>query len=114
MIVEKYELELLEWKTRKNSNRLNELLDDNFLEFAQDGKIYSKEEIIKILYTCPDEEVTVNSYKEVILSDFIIHVTYFLDRMIINSNKKYSTLCSSIWEKKNNHWRMIFFQWTKK
>jgi hypothetical protein len=36
MKVKKLEIELLQYKTRQNRNRLDELLDDSFIEFAQD------------------------------------------------------------------------------
>ena len=113
MIVKDFEIELLRFETRQNKNRLNELLDDSFIEFAQDWKKYNKNEIIEILPKCWEEEVEIIDYTEKELSENIILVNYNINRKILENGIKYSTLCSSIWQKDNWVWKMIFFQWTK-
>lgn len=111
-LVQKFELDLLDPKTRKSRKRLGELLADDFFEFNQGGGISTKQTIVEGLPNCPEEEITVRSYEEKKLSSTIVLVHYIADRKILKSGKKRCTLCSSIWQKKSNKWKMVFFQGT--
>ncbi len=111
-IVKELELELLNSKTRRSPERLSELLSDDFFEFTQSGLVVTKKDIIDILPKCPEEKFIVSNYIEKCLSDNLILVHYIINREILESGEKRCTLCSSIWQKKNNNWQMIFFQGT--
>jgi hypothetical protein len=111
--VKHLEVELLSLEVRKDSERLNELLSNEFFEFAQSWVAYTKEDIINILPKCPDENISISNYTEKQLTDKLILVHYVANREVISSGKRYCTLCSSIWENSwISNWQMIFFQWT--
>ncbi|NMB47940.1 nuclear transport factor 2 family protein [Candidatus Kuenenbacteria bacterium] len=111
-IVKKLELALLNPKIRKSKNKLAELLADDFLEFAQSGKIHTKQDIINKLPQAPTEKFSPHDYTEKQLSPELVLVRYTVDRRVIKSGLKRRTLCSSIWHKQKGQWRMIFFQGT--
>ena len=111
-IVKKFELELLSSKARKSPERLNELLADDFFEFTQSGTATTKQDIIDVLPKLPEEKFIVHDYTEKYLADDLVLVHYIADREILDSGEKRCTLCSSIWQNKNNNWQMIFFQGT--
>ncbi len=110
--VKELELELLSLETRKLPERLNELLSDDFFEFTQSGSIVTKKDIINTLPKAPEEKFIVSNYIERPLSENLILVHYIANREILESEERRCTLCSSIWQKKNNKWQMIFFQGT--
>jgi hypothetical protein len=111
-IVKEFELELLSPEVRKSPERLNELLADDFFEFTQSGVAHTKEDIIDVLPKYSEENFFVHDYHEKILSADLVLVHYIADREILESGEKRCTLCSSIWQNRNNNWQMIFFQGT--
>ena len=110
--VKELELELLSPDVRKSPQRLGELLADDFFEYTQSGGECTKKDIIEALPKLPEERFTVRNYKEKQLAPDTILVNYIADRKILESNLKRCTLCSSIWQKKNEKWQMVFFQGT--
>jgi hypothetical protein len=110
--VKKFELDLLDPKTRKSKKKLNELLADDFFEFTQSGTACSKQNIIDILPTLPKEKFSVHDYQEKNLTPDIILVHYIADRIVPTSGLERRTLCSSVWQKNAGRWQMIFFQGT--
>lgn len=110
--VQQFELDLLNPETRKSPERLSLLLADDFFEFTQSGLSHTKQDIIDILPTSPEEIFSVNSYQEKKLSDGIILVHYVADRFVPATGLKRCTLCSSVWKFTDNRWQMIFFQGT--
>ena len=86
MKVKKLEIELLQYKTRQNRNRLDELLDDSFIEFAQDWKKYKKEEIIEILSKCLEEKIEIFDFFEKELWKEVVLVNYKINREIMINN----------------------------
>jgi hypothetical protein len=111
-IVKDLELELLAPETRKSTERLNELLSDDFFEFTQSGLAVTKKDIINTLPKSPEEKFIVSNYIERSLSESLMLVHYVANREILESGEKRCTLCSSIWQNKNNKWQMVFFQGT--
>jgi hypothetical protein len=111
-IVKEFELELLSPETRKSPERLNELLAEDFFEFTQSGTAATKQNIIDALPKLPEEKFVLRDYTEKQLTDNLVLVHYIADREVLESGEKRRTLCSSIWQNKNNNWQMIFFQGT--
>lgn len=111
--ISNFELELLKYDVRKSHKRMNELLADDFFEFAKDGKKYSKQEIIKILSQCAEEKISTTNFNVLEISSNAALVTYIADRELVSTGKKSRTLCSSIWQEHLGNWQMIFFQGTE-
>ena len=65
-----------------------------------------------MLPKCPEEKFVVRDYIEKKLSNDLVLVHYIADREILESGEKRCTLCSSIWQKKDDNWQVIFFQGT--
>lgn len=110
--IKKLELELLTLSARTSKKRLTELLANDFYEFAKDGKKYSKREIIKILPKCPEEKIVTSKFEIKEIAKDTALVSYVAAREVVKTKEKTRTLCSSIWQKRNDAWQMIFFQGT--
>ncbi|MDD5251504.1 MAG: DUF4440 domain-containing protein [Patescibacteria group bacterium] len=111
-IVKKFELDLLDPKIRKSPESLSELLADDFFEFTQSGTACTKKDIIEVLPTLPEENISVRDYQEKLLAPNLILVHYIADRLVPSSGLKRTTLCSSIWKNIRGRWQMVFFQGT--
>jgi len=110
--IKSLELKLLDPETRKSKKKLDELLADDFFEFAQDGKRYNKQEIIEVLPKCPAEKIEIVDFEATELSQDCILASYIAKREILENSHQHETMCSSIWQKINGCWQMIFFQGT--
>ena len=106
------EKQLLEHSVRKNPGLIDQLIADDFIEFATSGNIYTKLDILEQL---PEEEhATWEAYdfRVVELSAEIVQVTFKTKRQ-----NKYgfitSSLRSSLWKLNCDQWQMFFHQGTK-
>lgn len=106
--------DLLKSEIRKSSQKLNELLADDFVEFTSSGTEY--------YYKSGDVFQKQNDNNELIwdiidfkikqLSEDCILATYkVIKHNESNENKKYS-LRSSIWKCYDRRWKMLFHQGT--
>lgn len=90
---------------------LGELLADDFIEFGSSGNSYDKKEqldAVKGFNTCNSIQFSVTDFKIRLLASNVLLATYKTFR---HNDSKYA-LRSSIWEKNEGKWRMIFHQGT--
>lgn len=109
--IKNLELELLQDTTRKSIIRLDQLLDEDFLEFASNGEVYSKNDILNRL---PNQnyKFELSDFKLVLLSDTNVLATFKIKRIDLITNESIYSLRSSIWNLKDNEWKMFFHQGT--
>lgn len=74
--VKDLEIELLQPETRKSTERLNELLADDFFEFMQNGSATNKKDIIEYLPNSEEEEFKVREMGAKVLSEDCILLHY--------------------------------------
>jgi hypothetical protein len=108
------EKELLKPETRKSSERISELLAEDFIEFCSSGKVYQykKGDTWEAGTNSPQINWQIEDFGIKELSPDTVLATY---KVIKNSEKddtkKYS-LRSSIWKLFNGDWKMVFHQGT--
>lgn len=99
---------LLTAEVRTSLDRLSELLDDDFFEFGSSGTVIHKEDVF-----ASSNQKTVPHWR---LSHFQVRMlamdTALATYSIINENSGRKTLRSSIWQKKQGKWKMVFHQGT--
>ena len=111
------ELELLSAQSRSSAHRLDELLDDEFSEIGQSGKLYNKQEIIEALLReqklAPVLSRQVKGLHLRELSEDLILLTYFCKVHDLTTNMKLRmSRRSSIWRRSGNSWKLLFHQGT--
>jgi len=108
------ENELLKLEIRKSSQKINELIAEDFIEFTSSGGIYH--------YKKGDVFLEQNDNRELIWEILDFQVKQLAEGCILamykiikhsekNENKKYS-LRSSIWKYNDGKWKMLFHQGT--
>ena len=105
-IIKSLELELVNVATRKNKDRLCELLSDDFEEFGSSGKVYSKRDILNILPSSKSVIYELNDFRFINLSGDCILAKYKANTSGVGSYR------TSIWVKNVNGWQMLHHQST--
>lgn len=115
-IIKSLELELLKPEVRGNAKRLDELLDDKFIEIGRAGKKYNKQDIIDLLTGSAKKASIgrvwkVTEFELVPLTSVLVMAMYRYDES--HGRYKTRTLRSSIWKKEKGKWKMFFHQGTR-
>jgi hypothetical protein len=99
------ETSLLDGNMRR-SNRLNELLADDFVEFGSSGETYSKEHLIALLNIEPPRDIKAYEFtvREFIPGNALIGYRA--------SEGDTHTLRSSLWQLRGGRWQLVFHQGT--
>ena len=91
---------------RASPDEVTALLADEFIEFGSSGRIYDKQQVIRLLREEQGEApCTLVDFTARKLAADIVLVTY---RVVENQ-----TIRSSIWRLEDGRWRMVFHQGTK-
>ncbi len=102
---------LLSEMFRKNSERLNELIADEFIEIGKSGKIWTKQSVIEALNKESYTEIVITGFNLKLLTENIALVTYTAHHKQ-KGNPSSKSLRSSIWKMADNKWKIIFHQGT--
>ncbi len=103
---------LLQSAVRKHASEVAALLADGFREIGSSGQIYGKTEIIEQLRAeeCPVWSLA--DFEVKVLSDTLALATYRAVRESAEGEVAQS-LRSSLWERRDGRWQMLFHQGTK-
>ena len=107
------EEKLLNPEVRCSKQKLEELLDEEFIEFCSSGNIYiyNQEKVIDTEINLETTNWKILEFNIKWISEECILATYKLAKDS-TVTKEYS-LRSSIWKKQGHQWKMIFHQGTK-
>jgi len=111
-----YQLEtsLHKKEVRNSVKKVSELLSDSFIEFGSSGIKYDKNYTLESLKNEQvDLEITVEDFKVQRLSENIVFVTYKTSKLDPETNAKFQSLRSSLWENFTGEYKMYFHQGTK-
>lgn len=100
------ELELVNPVTRKNTDRLDELLLDDFEELGSYGRVYCKRDILAILPSSNAVTYELSDFRFIDLSGNCILAKYKANTSGLSSYR------TSIWVKTVNGWQMLHHQST--
>ena len=103
---------MLQPSVRKSTDRLNELLADDFLEFGASGSRYNKHDVLEHLPKLDEVKHTVHDFATVQISPDTILATYRAEKKGLDSGEKSFSLRSSLWQNRNGQWQVFFHQGT--
>ena len=104
---------LLQPEVRRSRENLEELLADDFTEFASDGAAYTKAQVIDALQSELPSERSFTDFRLVALAEDVVLSTYRSTRRGDALREPVESLRSSIWKRRNDRWQMIFHQGTR-
>lgn len=102
------EQELMRPATRSSRKRLEELLDDDFVEFTSTGSPYDRASVISALMLENPVAWSIASFTARALAEDVTLVTY-----VATKGGGQSSLRCSIWKRSAGRWRMTFHQGTR-
>ena len=112
-----FELEtsLHKQQIRNCADATSAMLADNFVEFGSSGIVWDKSSIVASMSReTLDEPITIEDFAARELAPDVVLVTYVSKRgRAARDTGTASTLRSSIWQRLEGKWQMIFHQGTK-
>ena len=105
------EIELLRPEVRSSSKRLDELLADDFREFGESGKRYTKQDVLTSLSNPAGVTFAVSEFRARELVPGIVLATYQVEKKS-DTGTSSKSLRSSLWQKRDGRWQMVFHQGT--
>ncbi|MDH4131367.1 MAG: DUF4440 domain-containing protein [Gemmatimonadota bacterium] len=93
----------------RKSARLVECLADDFVEFASNGKVYTKGDLVALLQAEDRVNQTTSDFRVHLLAPNVALLTYRITR---HAEPPVHTLRCSIWRLRGRIWRMVFHQAT--
>jgi glyoxylase I family protein len=106
------EEQLLRPETRRSPTALGALLGDEFVEFASDGRSYTKAEVIAALQVEASCARSLANFHLMVLADDFALATYRATRQNESSDEIVESLRSSVWSRRANRWQLVFHQGT--
>lgn len=96
---------------------LSELLDNDFYEIGQSGRVWNKTQICSYFSNLQSEnedvsEIVMTDEHFKIISQEILLLTYKIKKIDLTIRNTICSLRSSLWRKANNSWAMVFHQGT--
>ena len=109
LVIEK---KLLQPEFRKDKAFLNAVLADDFIEISSSGNIYNKKTVVEHLSTENDFNIDISDIRFKLISENVVLILYAATKQKLGSTIVIKSLRSSIWQKNNIEWQMIFHQGT--
>jgi hypothetical protein len=103
-LIKDLELELVRPETRKNVNRLDQLICDEFEEFSSSGRVFDKQDILDYLPKTETPVYYLNAFRFKAIYDGCILVKYITQ---VEGKRAHR---SSIWVKVNGYWKILHHQ----
>ena len=107
-ILMELEMSLLKSSDRK-SEIVSQLLAEDFLEFGSSGKVFNKAETMHSLKIESTTQFDASQFRTRMLAPDVALLTYSALR---HGDPPLRSLRCSVWEKKEDHWQMVFHQGT--
>jgi len=106
------EKKLLDPSLRRNPEKLESLLDDDFVEFGSTGRTYDKRQVLHHLSRQLPAELSIDEFRVVELGPGAALVTYRARADSRKERDEQGWWRSSVWVQRAGEWRMIFHQGT--
>jgi hypothetical protein len=110
--IRQLEQQLLAPEIRRSPSVLGALLADEFIEFASDGKAYTKRQVIAALQREGSYARSLANFHLVPLTEKVALATYRIDRRNLASGETAESLRSSVWAHRDGRWQLVFHQGT--
>jgi len=111
--IRQLEEQMLRAETRRSGSALGALLADDFVEFASDGRMYTKAEIIAAIQCEAACLRSLAEFRLVALAESVVLATYRAARRDERSGGVVHSLRSSVWAHRERGWQLVFHQGTR-
>jgi hypothetical protein len=110
-LLRRLEERLLDLAVRASGEEVAALLADDFVEFGGSGRVFGKQQIVEALRVESPVRRTLADFRARWLAPGVVLVTYRVSRHDADGGAVPS-LRSSVWERVEGRWRLVFHQGT--
>jgi hypothetical protein len=103
---------LLAPEVRTSSEKLMQLLSDDFIEFGSSGHKYNRQDAIEALQRGSGERFSIQDFEVRSLAPGLALATYRARKFSDKGQEARYSLRSSIWRFEEDRWQMVFHQGT--
>jgi hypothetical protein len=93
----------------RKSERVSQLLAEDFVEFGSSGRVFTREQVVEALRTEPPVRITAAEFAVRSLGPDTALVTYLACRQ---GEPPVHTRRSSLWRRRSGQWQMVFHEGT--
>ncbi len=111
-LIQRLERDLLQGESRKSVKKLNELIADDFFEIGQSGIWYAKQDVMNIVPRLAGVRYIMHKFQAKQIDSNTILVTFEASKEIVENHQRTRSVRTSIWQKRNQGWQIIFHQGT--
>ena len=112
-ILRTLERELQSPETRRDANRLNQLLHPDFREFGRSGTVYARTQLIALLANEPHApEIHAQDFRVQSIAEGVALLTYKSAHVLPDGSLERHSLRSSLWLLAASGWQLGFHQGT--
>ncbi|HZR02191.1 MAG TPA: DUF4440 domain-containing protein [Burkholderiales bacterium] len=103
---------LLQPQVRRSRALVDDLLAEDFVEIASDGRAYDKREVMQALENERPKSRSLSDWRLAQLADHVVFATFRSMRRDEASGETVESLRSSIWVHRQGRWQLLFHQGT--
>ena len=105
------EQQLLQPEVRRDREKLENILGDEFYEVGSSGRVFDRATIIDTMISESKRELVMKEYQSMVLADDVVIATFRILRLI-EGQMTASSRHSSVWKKRGDQWWMVYHQGT--
>ena len=113
-LIQQLELKLLQTDLNAHPALIDDLLAQNFEEVDNQGQLHGRDEVIEWLKRKdPDLHWAFGNFRVKKLADDCVLAIYSLQKMQQFGDHAPGSIRTSLWQRRDNQWKMVFHQATK-
>jgi hypothetical protein len=111
-IIFNLETEFQQPEVRRSTQRLSELISDDFREITSSGRVTSKKDCLVNLPVAPEIKFVMTNFKMYVLSPDVVQTLFKTEKTVLETGKVSYSMRTTIWKNEKGIWRMLFHQGT--
>lgn len=113
-LIQQLELKLLQTDLNAHPALIDDLLAQNFEEVDNQGQLHGRDEVIEWLkHKDPHLRWAFREFRVKVLADDLLLAIYTLQKPDTANNSVPGSIRTSLWQHRDNQWKMVFHQATK-
>lgn len=110
--ISKLEAELLQPGNRRSTDKLNELIAEEFIEIGESGSRYTKKEVVELLTRQAPARYAISDFQANEIAPDLVLATYTAAKTVEETGSTTHSRRTSLWRRRDGRWQVVFHQGT--
>lgn len=106
------EAELLQPGNRGSTDKLNELIAEEFIEVGESGARYTKKEVLELLPKQARARYAISDFQANEIAPDLVLATFTTAKTVKETGSTTHSRRSSLWRRREGRWQVVFHQGT--